>query len=67
MVTEETWCRHFFELLKTITAVIFCGDETPADNLCTIADIVLFCGTAIDVRSLFFFPRNIPFQFGLCS
>ena len=30
-------------------------------NSCTIADIVVFCGTVIDARSCFF-PRNIPFQ-----
>ena len=29
-------------------------------NLCTTTETVLFCGTAIDVRS-FFFPRNMPF------
>ena len=63
-----------FYFSKPLTSVIvfsyrnvFCtgnsrnGDKSPAGNFCTITHIVLFCGTAIDMRSCVF-PRNIPSQ-----
>ena len=71
-ITEETWCKlYFFDLIKTMSffADVMFFELTSLvmeinslqGTLSTIPDVVLFCGTAFDVRSCFFFPHNIPF------
>ena len=65
------------ELKKTSTTVIFCGpavfflfnksrdgDESPARVVYVRLQISFFCGTAIDVRSFFFFTQHSLPNFG---
>ena len=47
--------------LDPVTTVIFCGNPLRG-NLWTIADVVLFCGTAVDATS--FFHGTFPPNFG---
>ena len=74
---DHNYRSFVFELVKTVTTVFFAGlmfgeltspvmGNPPRGNFCTITDIVVFCGTAIDVRSCFFFfhatfPPNLGY------